>query len=110
MRVTLRSGPPEAKDRAEVVFEKLGSRHVLAAFPKVNLGPVLESGRLRGGWSLEASRLPAESALDLLFVDVGIDPCGLARRTGVAALLKPEVVVPDVASFPETHLMVFPED
>ena len=103
MRVLLGPRAPEAKDHAEVVFEKLGSRHVLAALAEMDLGPVLEARRLDGGRALEAGRLPADPALDFLLADGGIAPDGLARRPDVATALEPEVVVEDVAPLEHAH-------
>ena len=103
MRVLLGARPPEAKDRAEVVLEKLRARHVLTALAEVDLGPVLEARRLRGGRALESGRLSPEPALDLLLADAGVAPSGLSGRPDVAAALKPEVVVPDVATSDKTQ-------
>ena len=108
MRIILGPRAPEAQDDAEVVFEKLGSRHVRAALAEVDLGPVLEARRLRGGWSLETGRLAPEPALDLLFADDGVAFARLAGRAGVAAALEPEVEVPDVAPFEHAHRLTNP--
>jgi hypothetical protein len=73
------------------------------ALTKVHLGPVLEPGRLCGGRSFEAGGLPSNPALNLLFTDGGVAPHGLVCRPEVSATQEPEVVVPDVAPFPEAH-------
>ena len=107
MVVHLRPRAPEAEDDAEVVFEKLRSRHVRAALAEMHLGPVLKP------WGLDRravprGRPPAGGARRLTSCSqtVGVAPQGLTRRSDVATALEPEVVMEDVAPFPEAHLAI----
>ena len=108
MGILLGPRAPEAQDDAQIVFEKFRSRHLGPALAEVHLGPVLESRRLHGGWCLEAGRLAAHPALDLLFAEDGVPTHQLAGRPDVAAALEPEVVVEDVAPFEHAHRLTNP--
>jgi hypothetical protein len=76
---------------------------VVRARAKVHLRPVLKGGRGHLGRRFEAGQLSAQCPLGVAFDLLGLSLGDLTGRARVAAALKPEVVLPDVAAPVERH-------